>query len=993
MNAAGVTYHWTALKAANGRMALGTYTGDGVDNRRFNVGFRPVYTMILAADSRVAVQRFGTQSGDASLGFSAGGTIAGAIRSVDNSSFYIGTANEVNRSNKAYHYVSFAATPGTITAGSYTGNGADARSVSGLGMWPYTMFVAGPGSGRSPVARFASMIGDLSAPASADAALPNAIQAASNDGFETGTDASVNAPGLPYHWVAFQNASGFDLLASTSVVAPRTNPGDTLVFTTTILNPGPGSANGVTVQNPVPANVTLFASGPSRGSYNPTTGAWSVGPLAAGAGGTLVLGATIDPGTSGATITSRAAAASTSNGEIYLPSDSSAVSVRVSLVDLDLAASASDLTPGSGGRITVSLRLLNRGPTAGSGITVTSPSGSGLTPVSHVASQGTFQEASGTWSVGALAAGDSATLAIQMSVDAPPGTMVEFTPVASATEVDPSDANNHPTLSVLPQFDRFRVVTGSYTGDGTSARRFKVTGFMPDLLLVAGDGGTPVVVHTRTMGGDASHLLAGTAVPFAGGIVALHADGFTIGPAAAVNAPGRNFTWTAFREAPGRMSVGSYVGNATDDRAITGVGFSPAYMILTGGGAQAAQQRFAAQPADASLVFDSGSEQSNHIQNFRSDGFDIGDHRDINTAGVVHHYVAWAETAGADRRGLLHRERDRGPAGRGPRLPPAPPVRRPARQRAGYPAAQPRDPRRLHAGRLHRDPDDEPDPRAHAARVLAGLRRLDQRSLEHLLLRGIPRRDRRRPRARRSRRPVHAERSGYRALHVRPHEPRPRGRGRHHGRRPGRRRLHVRVGRRRPRQLRQRIRDLDRGCAPGERRGDADDEGEGQRGNGGETAVAARLDLRHGPRGPGRRERFGPRHRPGPARGPRHDRLARRPHADRRRAGGGPGAPHEPRPEPGHEHRRDRDDPRDASAVVRLGRRRELHRREWLVAGARARGRRGGDAHAERRPRGGDGGRDDPARREPGAPRPGGSGGRRTTRRRYRFVRGATSSG
>ena len=48
MNANGVDYYWVAFQSAPGDMVVGSYTGNGTDNRTVGgLGFEPGYVMIL----------------------------------------------------------------------------------------------------------------------------------------------------------------------------------------------------------------------------------------------------------------------------------------------------------------------------------------------------------------------------------------------------------------------------------------------------------------------------------------------------------------------------------------------------------------------------------------------------------------------------------------------------------------------------------------------------------------------------------------------------------------------------------------------------------------------------------------------------------------------------------------------------------------------------------------------------------------------------------
>ncbi|MEI7556485.1 DUF11 domain-containing protein [Candidatus Chlorohelix sp.] len=66
----------------------------------------------------------------------------------------------------------------------------------------------------------------------------------------------------------------------------------TLVFTVTVSNRGPGKAPGVQVTDVLPTGLNLVTSSTSQGTYNPTTGVWDIGLMGAGRIVTLQIAAT-----------------------------------------------------------------------------------------------------------------------------------------------------------------------------------------------------------------------------------------------------------------------------------------------------------------------------------------------------------------------------------------------------------------------------------------------------------------------------------------------------------------------------------------------------------------------------------------------------------------------------------------------------------------------------------------------------------------------------
>ncbi len=93
-------------------------------------------------------------------------------------------------------------------------------------------------------------------------------------------------------------------LALTKIVDDASpQEGDTVNYTITVSNAGPGPATVVQVMDLLPAGVTFIAALPAQGTYDPISGDWFVGNLGVGSSVILLLSADVDAGTGGTTIT------------------------------------------------------------------------------------------------------------------------------------------------------------------------------------------------------------------------------------------------------------------------------------------------------------------------------------------------------------------------------------------------------------------------------------------------------------------------------------------------------------------------------------------------------------------------------------------------------------------------------------------------------------------------------------------------------------------
>jgi len=197
-----------------------------------------------------------------------------------------------------------------------------------------------------------------------------------------------------------------------------------------------------------------------------------------------------------------------------------------------------------------------------------------------------------------------------------------------------------------------QMATGTYVGNGVAGRAITGVGFSPDAVLIKGidfDPGltlTSAVLRTSTMANTKPLVLDNAPTPNL--IQSLNNDGFTIGSGRQVNQNGITFYWVAFKASPD-LKVGIYTGDGAASQPITGLGFSPEYVIVMSAGAARTIHACAAAPAGRSYEFDSAAKYLNQITALGADGFTVnhaGAQPYVNAAGITYHYVAWNEVPG-----------------------------------------------------------------------------------------------------------------------------------------------------------------------------------------------------------------------------------------------------------------------------------------------------------------------------------------------------------
>ena len=209
-------------------------------------------------------------------------------------------------------------------------------------------------------------------------------------------------------------APAADVLVVKNVDRSEVLVGETVTFTVRAINRGPSPATGVVITDALPAGLTLITPTPSQGTY--AGGVWTVGSLAAPAVATLTLVARVDA--TGALVNNAAVTAQTEADPDPL-NNSDAASVNASAAaDLRVTKAVSDAAPAVGGLMTYTIAVTNLGPSAATSVTISDVLPASVAFVSATASQGTYDSASGLWTVGDMPATATQTLSITVRVTA-----------------------------------------------------------------------------------------------------------------------------------------------------------------------------------------------------------------------------------------------------------------------------------------------------------------------------------------------------------------------------------------------------------------------------------------------------------------------------------------------------------------------------------------------------------------------------------------------
>lgn len=186
-----VVTHWIAIQTDGLDAAVGSYLGDGVDNREIDwLGWTPTWALIIA-DGQVAAVRSGSDVGDISfpLDGSAGG--ANRIQAMRTTGIQLGSDSRVNGNGTRYYYFVLKDVAGIAKVITYTGNGVGGLGVTGAGFAPDNIILRGNSANRG-VTRFKGESGTSgSMQISAASEASQQITSKDSDGFTYGTSPVV----------------------------------------------------------------------------------------------------------------------------------------------------------------------------------------------------------------------------------------------------------------------------------------------------------------------------------------------------------------------------------------------------------------------------------------------------------------------------------------------------------------------------------------------------------------------------------------------------------------------------------------------------------------------------------------------------------------------------------------------------------------------------------------------------------------------------------
>lgn len=187
-----VQYVALCIRVANDWCRIGTYTGDGADNRSITIatGYQPEFMLIFGTTGN-GVYRSENHTGDASTVLANDTTTSNLIQAFEANGFQVGSDADVNANTSTYFYIAWRSNntahfDDIIKSGSYVGNGAAPQAVTGVGFQPGFVLVGTDESGIDAGWKHSSMASTNGSAWSASGLAATWVRLLDADGFTVG---------------------------------------------------------------------------------------------------------------------------------------------------------------------------------------------------------------------------------------------------------------------------------------------------------------------------------------------------------------------------------------------------------------------------------------------------------------------------------------------------------------------------------------------------------------------------------------------------------------------------------------------------------------------------------------------------------------------------------------------------------------------------------------------------------------------------------------
>jgi large repetitive protein len=309
--------------------------------------------------------------------------------------------------------------------------------------------------------------------------------------------------------------------------------GQNVTFCLTVTNNGPTYAQNVSVDEILPAGLSLISATPSSGTWNNST--WNIGKLSVSNSETILIVAKVANNIT-ANVRNLAHIYTLTYDPVSSNNSVSQITSVSSSSNLSITMTASPDPGVAGQSLTYSIIVSNNGPSDALHVIVNDILPDGLTLLGTDFATGTWT--SPAWTIDTLKSGSSATLNLEAVIDSDYSGMISNTATVSSTTVDPvlndnisteeTNVNSLADLSVAAIFNNDTLIAGElidYTikitnnGPGIARSIQLIDNFTAELQFVqfSSDNGitwnfwhSPFLIDELNAGDSAKILLSGS---------------------------------------------------------------------------------------------------------------------------------------------------------------------------------------------------------------------------------------------------------------------------------------------------------------------------------------------------------------------------------------------------------------------------------------------------------------------------------------------------
>ncbi len=609
VNSSGVTYFYAAFGGASKtpsssgtfQISRGSYTGTGITKTIDDLGFVPDLVIIKGDTAQAGVFRTRMMAGDSSAYLdSATANLTGAITTLNQDGFVVGTSATTNSSGVTYYWTAYgnAWKPETNSGssdfyiGAYYGNGIDNVNITGLPFQADMLTVKRSGA-TGGTFRTSSHSGDSSSFFAATADTSNNIQTISTNGFQIGTSANVNTAANIYWYFGFKSGTNFAVGTYS----------------------GSGSAKDVSTVGFQADNLWVKQTGATRGVFRHSSMSTANSiPFINVAG---IAGAVTAFTSNGFSVGTGAEVNTSGTNNYRYVAWRANTTVGSSSFNIQTGYFV-----GNGGAKQITglgfspqMIILKSNSTGGAGAVFKTTAMPNLN----------------TAYLGPATADTSATIMLDKD---------GFTAIGTNGNV----ANDRFTWIAFSGSNcsaSGNFCVGSYVGNGTSPRAI-TTGFQPDMVMVKSATAVAANWRSSAMTTNVGQYFMNTNQDTTGALyTSLNSDGFTVG--ATNNTSATVYYYVAFKNTAGAINVGSYSGSGTA-KNVTGVGFLPNFVLTKNSTATTAVSgvyNVTESYGNNSSYFTDTANVVGGVTELNSDGFGVGTNATVNSSGVTYFYAAF----------------------------------------------------------------------------------------------------------------------------------------------------------------------------------------------------------------------------------------------------------------------------------------------------------------------------------------------------------------